>query len=80
MEKIIYVPTYEYLKFGNIFSSSLGDFNFKIFPMVKENSVRVVVWKGKFCFENSEMLFCENFVLKDDVGLKIKDWLEKKLN
>ena len=78
MKREICVPTYEYLKFGNIFSGSLGDFNFKIFPILEEKKVKVAVWKGEFCFEKSEIIFCEHFSLEKGVSLKIKNLLEDK--
>lgn len=72
------LPTLEYLTFGNIFSSSLKNFNFKIFPKLEEEKILVVVWEGKFCFEKSKTLFEKNFNLNSDVVEKIKLWLQEK--
>ena len=72
------LPTKRYLEFSNIFSGSCLDFNYKIFPNVKENFVRVVVWKGRFSFENSESIFERNFTFEDDLIEKIDVWLEEK--
>lgn len=74
------LPTEEYLKFNNIFSGSLGEFNYKIFPKLEEGMVLVVVWKGRLCFEKSELLFRENFNLEERIKEKINLWLNEKIN
>ncbi len=72
------LPTAEYLKFNNIYSGSFGDFNYKLFPDIKNNSVRVVVWKGKYSFEKSDLLFEKNFNFEDDLIKEINEWLKIK--
>lgn len=72
------LPTAEYLKFNNIYSGSFGEFNYKLFPDIEKNSVRVVVWKGKYSFEKSDLLFEENFIFEDNLILKINEWLKVK--
>ena len=72
------LPTVEYLNFGNIFSSSLKNFNYKIFPKLEEKKLLVVVWQGRFCFEKSEALFKKEFNLKEDVAKEINLWLKEK--
>lgn len=72
------LPTFEYLNFGNIFSSSLKSFNYKIFPKLEEKKLLVVVWQGRFCFEKSEALFKEEFSLNLDSIEKIRLWLKEK--
>ena len=66
MNKNLHFPTFEYLKFGNIFSSSLGDFNFKIFPCIDDCEIKVVIWKGQNCLDVSEVLFEKIFSLSDE--------------
>ena len=72
------LPTFEYLNFGNIFSSSLKNFNYKIFPKLEEKMLLVVIWKGRFCFEKSQALFKKEFSLKQDSIKKINLWLQEK--
>ena len=72
------LPTKKYLEFSNIFSGSCLNFNYKIFPNVKENKVRVVVFLGEFCFEKSELIAEKNFQFEDDLIEKIDFWLERK--
>ncbi len=72
------LPTAEYLKFNNIYSGSFGEFNYKLFPNIENGSVRVVVWKGKYSFEKSEMLFEKNFSFEDNLIKKIDEWLKIK--
>lgn len=66
MNKNLHFPTLEYLKFGNIFSSSLDDFNFKIFPCIDNCEIKVVVWIGQNCLDVSEVLFEKIFSLSDE--------------
>ena len=71
------LPTCEYFKFGNIFSSSFKNFNYKIFPNCEDDTVRVVVWLGVFCLDVSEISFQEEFKMEEDLKNKLKFWLEK---
>lgn len=80
MKDMFILPTVEYLKFNNIYSSGFDDFNFKIFPLVEEEKAEVVVWKGKFCFEKSELLFKETFKLDENFLCCVKNWLDEKYN
>lgn len=76
MNQNLHFPTLEYLKFGNIFSSSYGNFNFKIFPNVDDCKIKVVIWKGQNCLDVSEALF-ENFFDLSDVGFnEMIDWVK----
>lgn len=72
------LPTAEYLKFNNIYSGSFGDFNYKLFPDIKNEIVRVVVWKGRYSFEKSDLLFEKNFNFEDNLIEKINEWLNIK--
>lgn len=72
------LPTAEYLKFNNIYSGSFEEFNYKLFPDVEKSSVRVVVWKGRYSFEKSDLLFEENFNFEDNLIKKIDEWLKIK--
>lgn len=65
MNKNFHFPTLEYLKFDNIFSSNLGDFNFKIFPYIDDCKIKVVIWKGQNCLDVSEILFEKMFSLSN---------------
>ncbi len=76
--KIFSLPTLEYLKFGNIFSGSLKDFNYKLFPKVEENKVRVVVFKGEFSFENCENFKEKTFEIKEKLIEEIALWFERQ--
>lgn len=75
MNQSLHFPTLEYLKFGNIFSSSADDFNFKIFPNVDDSKIRVVIWKGRNCLEVSEILFEKVFDLLDGGFNEALDWI-----
>lgn len=74
------LPTVEYLKFNNIYSGSCGEFNYKLFPNIEDGSVRVVIWKGKFSFENSNLLLEKNFNFEDNLIKKINKWLKELIN
>ena len=75
MNNNLHFPTLEYLKFGNIFSSSLGNFNFKIFPDTNDCKMKVVIWKGKNCLDVSEILFEKIFPLSDEGFNNALTWI-----
>ena len=74
--KFLNLPTLEYLKFGNIFSGSLKDFNYKLFPKVEENKVRAVIFKGEFSFENCENFKEKTFEIKENLIEEVRLWFE----
>ena len=78
MKKKLITPTLEYLKFGNVFSGGVENFNFKMFPNVGENKVKIVVWEGKNCCEKSKSLFEETFDLSPGGFEKAVSWLNDK--
>lgn len=76
MSQSFHFPTLEYLKFGNIFSSSLGNFNFKIFPDVDDCKIKVIIWQGQNCLDASEELFDKIFELSDDGLDEMISWIK----
>ena len=78
MKKKLITPTLEYLKFGNVFSGGVENFNFKMFPNIGENKVKIVVWEGENCCEKSNPLFEETFDLSLDGLEKAIAWLDDK--
>lgn len=78
MNNNLHFPTLEYLKFGNIFSSSLGNFNFKIFPDMNDRKMKVVIWKGKNCLDVSEVLFEKIFSLSNEEFNGALAWISDK--
>ncbi len=77
-KKNLHIPTLSNLKFGNIFSGSCKDFNFKIFPNCDEVKMKIAVWKGKNCFEKSDILQEKIFDLDEQGMQSAISWLEKK--
>ncbi len=75
---LFHLPSFEYFKFGNIFSSSFEDFNYKIFPNPEKNTVKVVVWRGFFSLEKSESVFEEEFSIKETLKEELELWLKTK--
>ena len=59
-QKKLHIPTLSNLKFGNIFSGSCKNFNFKIFPNCDEGKMKIAIWKGKNCFEKSDIYLMLN--------------------
>ena len=74
--KFLNLPTLEYLKFGNIFSGSFEGVNYKLFPKIEENCVRVVIFKGEFSFEECEDFKEKTFEIKKNLIEEIKLWFE----
>lgn len=76
MNQGFHFPTLEYLKFGNIFSSSLDDFNFKMFPDIDDCKISVVIWQGHNCLDASEALFEKIFGLSEDGFGEMINWIK----
>jgi hypothetical protein len=70
-----HLPPFEYFGFGNIYSGSLGAFNYKIWP---KEELRIVVWYGKYCCEKSQP-HAEKTFSSDEKGLgELCQWLENE--
>lgn len=70
----IWIPDLEYFGYGNIYSGSRKEFNYKITP--KENTLQTMVWYGKLCSEKSEPAASREDPL-DDHGLPaLIEWLD----
>ncbi len=79
MEHNLPLPSVKYLKFGNIYSGSSGNFNYKIFPNVKEEKFKISTWLGKCCYEKCDVLHEKDFKL-NEVGLnEAAQWLSQLL-
>ena len=76
MNQSFHFPTLEYLKFGNIFSSSLDDFNFKIFPDIDACKIKAIIWQGHNCLDASEALFEKIFGLSEDGFGEMINWIK----
>ena len=72
------IPTSEYFKFGNVFSASKDNFNYKIFPELEKGKARVAVFMGNLCYEKSEILFEKYFELAEGFVKDICLWLSGK--
>lgn len=57
------IPLLEYFQSRNIYAGSYKSFNYKIFP---GDSLRVVIWMGKFCLDQSEIIAEESFPIKTE--------------
>jgi len=74
MEKeTIKIPDREYFGYGNIYSGSRKEFNYKITP--KDGILQTVVWYGKLCSEKSEPEASQEYPLDDRGLLELVDWL-----
>ena len=75
MEKeTIRIPDREYFGYGNIYSGSRKEFNYKIIP--KEGMLQTVVWHGKLCSEKSEAAASQEFPLEDHSLQELVNWLK----
>lgn len=75
----ISLPNLEFLLFGNIYSGSFDDFNYKIIPKVDEKRFESYVWMGCNCLDLS--LNCAEkaeFELNGKGLESAKEWVELK--
>ena len=75
MNNELSIPTLKMLQFNNIYSASIGNFNYKFFPNVLKNTFKIVVWDGKFCLSKSEPKETAEFELTNQGFKKAVDWL-----
>lgn len=73
---IFEIRDYEYFKNKNIFSGSAGDFQYRIAP--EGEILKASVWKGKKCFQLSEMLEEKEFSASEEGVSKTIEWIKQK--
>lgn len=73
MEKEIKIPDQEYFGYGNIYSGSRKEFNYKISP--KEETLQSEIWYGRLCSEKSQTAAKADFPLNEDGVKELADWL-----
>lgn len=65
----------EYFTYGNQFSGSRGEFNYKIIP---KEEFRLIIWYGKNCSAKSELVCEANFPLVEESRPQICLWLAEQ--
>lgn len=68
----------EYFTFGNNFSGSRGDFNYKLLPNKDEGQLELLVWYGKRCSAKSPLEAQTLFPLSEEGRLAAQDWLREQ--
>jgi len=66
----------EYFSFGNSFSGSRGDFNYKLVP--KDGQLELLVWYGKLCSAKSPAAAQAQLPLSEEGRLAAQDWLAEQ--
>lgn len=66
----------EYFSFGNKFSGSEGEFNYKITPDTE--NFHLIVWYGKLCSAKSETVASADFPLAEESRSEICQWLDEQ--
>lgn len=70
------VPDIPYFRAKNIFSGSLGRFQYKIWP--QEDELKVSVWNGPNCFEKSEEIASAMFPMDVSGRQELLGWLTQQ--
>lgn len=72
--EIFDLRNFTYYKFGNIFSGSLNNFNYKIIP--KDEEITVIIWHGKLCSDLAKIEIEKKFPLTEEGFDQMIKWLE----
>ncbi len=72
----IVVPRLLYFESGNIYSGSVGKFNFKIFP--SGETMKAKVWYGMICITLAQITAEEEFPVTEEGRSAMIQWLEEE--
>ena len=75
-QELFDIPKILYFESNNIYSGSLGKFNYKIFP--DGEVLRAHIWHGIYCMEKSEVLDTQEFPMTAEGRTQLIDWLTQK--
>ena len=88
MEKL-FLPTLHTFENNNIFTGSLGNFRFRVEPIIvmlslkevnlSESTMRAEYWHGPFCYEKSTMEGERVFPLSEEGKSAMYQWLTEAI-